>query len=129
MHQTRPTKKGESPSLEEKLGVLKLEASQEYLIFLKELQDWIAANPLQYAHQKYSFDDIKPLWVKNHLLVFLCNVWETDTSTHKEILIIRTILGEAPKINLSESILNAFIDAAFDIINTNIQILSDYANS
>ena len=115
-------------SLEIRLGTLKLEASIEFRGWLYELQEWIQANPLKYQHEKYQLDNIQPFWVKISLLGFLSEEWETlGGEAQNEIHIQRIATGVAPVVSMSETMLNAYLDAALSIINTNIQILSDYA--
>lgn len=126
MRNSSPTEK--RTSLEQKLGILKLEDSLTFRDWLFELQAWIQAHPLKYQHEKYQLDNIQPLWVKISLLSFLCEEWEAPGGeAQKEIHILRIAPGIAPIVSMSETMLNAYLDAALSIINTNIQILSDYA--
>ena len=126
MRVSSPTEK--RTSLEIRLGTLKLEASLEFRGWLYELQEWIQANPLKYQHEKYQLDNIQPLWVKISLLGFLSEEWETlGGEAQNEIHIQRIATGVAPVVSMSETMLNAYLDAALSIINTNIQILSVYA--
>ena len=126
MRVSSPTEK--RTSLEIRLGTLKLEASLEFRGWLYELQEWIQANPLKYQHEKYQLDNIQPLWVKASLLGFICEQLETLSSgVQNEIHIQRITPDVAPVVSMSETMLNAYLDAALSIINTNIQILSDYA--